>query len=474
MKTFYYGGSPSSSFKNFTGCISYAYINRQDRDIEPEDFQRYTEKVQTSLQDCPVQRPPAALLSRHRDNTPRAKQSQSHKVTRDKSSLPSGLMELKSDNQEPAELNIESCYLTTSPRSTRQAFHYGGIANSRQHYASIPDSVSQRSHFSLSLKTHSSFGLIFYVSDVQEDDFMALFLAHGKLVYTFNVAHQRVKIRSEEKYNDGSWHNVIFIRDGSMGRLIIDGLTLLEDRVQGSNVSWHVSSPIYVGGVPPGRAQKNIQRNSAYSFTGCLKNLQLDGKYLPSASETYGVTPCFEGHSEAGTYFSEEGGYVVLDESFSVGLKFELAMEVRPRVASAVLLHVRTAEGYFTVYIHQGAVVVLVNDGANEFLTKVSPKQGICDGTWHKITVIRDGNIVQLVVDSEINHVVGPPNPRSSDTKRPVFIGGAPDLFLPENIVTRKPYVGCMRNLTIDNSRVSFSKAVLVSGAVSIGSCPAA
>ncbi|XP_008283859.1 laminin subunit alpha-4 [Stegastes partitus] len=475
IRTFYYGGTPSSSFKNFTGCISYAYINRQDRDIEPEDFQRYTEKVQTSLQDCPVQRPPAALLSRHRDNTARAKQSQSQKVARDKSSLPPGLLELKSDNQEPSELSTESCYLTSSPRSTHQAFHYGGIANSRQHYADIPDSLFQRSHFSLSLKTYSSSGLIFYVSDVQEDDFMALFLANGKLVYTFNVAHQRVKIRSEEKYNDGAWHNVIFIRDGSVGRLIIDGFTVLEDRAQGSNVSWHVSSPIYIGGVPPGRAQKNIQRNSAYSFTGCLKNIQLDGHWLPSVSETYGVTPCFEGHSEAGTYFSEEGGYVVLDESFSVGLKFELAMEVRPRVASAVLLHVRTADGYFTLYIHHGAVVVLVNDGTNEFLTKVSPKQGICDGTWHKITVIRDGNIVQLVVDSEISHVVGPPNPLSSDTKRPVFIGGAPDLFLPENIITRKAYVGCMRNVTIDiNNRVNFNKAVLVNGAVSIGSCPAA
>lgn len=52
---------------------------------------------------------------------------------------------------------------------------------------------------------------------------------------------------------------VVFIRDGSMGRLIIDGLTVLEDRAPGSNVSWHVSSPLYVGGVPPERAQKNIQ-----------------------------------------------------------------------------------------------------------------------------------------------------------------------------------------------------------------------
>ena len=52
---------------------------------------------------------------------------------------------------------------------------------------------------------------------------------------------------------------VIFIRDGSVGRLIIDGLTVLEDRVQESNISWHVNSPLYVGGVPPGRALKNVQ-----------------------------------------------------------------------------------------------------------------------------------------------------------------------------------------------------------------------
>lgn len=31
-------------------------------------------------------------------------------------------------------------------------------------------------------------------------------------------------------------------------------------------------------------------------------------------------------------------------------------------------------------------VVVLVNDGTREFFTKVSPKQGVCSGSWHKIT----------------------------------------------------------------------------------------
>ncbi|XP_068609646.1 laminin subunit alpha-4 [Brachionichthys hirsutus] len=469
VKTFYYGGSPSSSFKNLTGCISYAYINRQDQDIEPEDFQRYTEKVQTSLQDCPVQRPPAALLSRQREPTSRARQ----KVSRNKPNTPLDLMELRSDEQDPPEVTIRPCYLSSSPRAARQAFHYGGIANSRQHYTDLPDSLSERSHFSLSLKTNSSFGLILYASDIQEYNFMALFLAHGKLVYTFNVADQRIKIRSEKKYNDGAWHNVIFIRDGSMGRLIIDGLTVLEDRVQGSNFSWHVGSPIYVGGVPPGKAQSNVQTSSASSFTGCLKGLQLDGQWLASVAETFGVTPCFEGLSEAGTYFSQEGGYVALDESFDLGLKFELVMEVRPRVASGLLLHVRATEGFFTVYIQQEEVVVLVNDGAHEFFTKVSPSRGLCAGNWHSITVIRDDNVVQLDVDSEVNHVAGPLNPGSTDSRKPVFVGGAPDLLLPDSLSTRKAYVGCMRNVAINKRQVSFSKAALVSGAVSVGSCPA-
>lgn len=31
-------------------------------------------------------------------------------------------------------------------------------------------------------------------------------------------------------------------------------------------------------------------------------------------------------------------------------------------------------------------VVALVNDGSHEFFTKVSPRQGLCAGNWHRIT----------------------------------------------------------------------------------------
>lgn len=38
--------------------------------------------------------------------------------------------------------------------------------------------------------------------------------------------------------------------------------------------------------------------------------------------------------------------------------------------------------------------------------------------------------MVQLDVDSEVNHVVGPLNPKAIDHREPVFIGGVPGTFL--------------------------------------------
>lgn len=38
--------------------------------------------------------------------------------------------------------------------------------------------------------------------------------------------------------------------------------------------------------------------------------------------------------------------------------------------------------------------------------------------------------MVQLDVDSEVNHVVGPLNPKAMDHREPVFIGGVPGTFL--------------------------------------------
>ncbi|XP_064505805.1 laminin subunit alpha-4 isoform X3 [Pseudopipra pipra] len=475
IKKFYFGGSPLRTQQaNFTGCISNAYFTRLDEEVEVEDFQKYSEKVQISLYGCPVESPPVALLHKKGKNSSKAKGNRNKKVERekDKISQPStGLKKLYQVNMQ----RDPQCHLPMNPKATEHAYQFGGTANSRQEFDHIPKDFSQRAQFSISLKTHSSHGMIFYVSDQKETNFMALFVAHGRLIFMFNAGHQKIRIKSQEKYNDGLWHDVIFTRGKNIGHLIIDGLRVLEEPFGGNTNAWQVTAPLYIGGVAPGKAVKNIQINSVYSFSGCLSNLQLNGRSITSASQTFSVTPCFEGPSEAGTYFSSEGGYVVLDESFSLGLKFEVVFEIRPRSSSGILLHGHSVNGeYLNMHMRNGQVTVKLNNGIRDFSTSVTLKQSLCDGRWHRIAVIRDANVVQLDVDSEVNHVVGPLNPKAIDHREPVFIGGVPESLLTTSLTTRNSFIGCIRNFMIDEKPVSFSKAALVSGAVSINTCPAA
>ncbi|XP_075059041.1 laminin subunit alpha-4 [Mixophyes fleayi] len=473
-RKFYFGGSPSSvSQANFTGCISNAYFTRIDRDVEVEDFQKYTDKVQVSLYGCPVETPPIALIHKRGKNSSKAKGKQKSRVGKHKANPPQTIVGSKIIQTEDNPEVVSQCSSSSTPRSVRNAYLYGGTANSRHEFKHIPKQFNQKSELSFRLRTHSSHGMIFYVSDEEEGNFITLFLADGQLYFMFNIGQQKLTIKSQEKYNDGMWHTVICVRDKNKGKLIIDGLRVLEDSLPASDATWSVDTPLYLGGVAPEKAMKNVQINSVYSFNGCLGDLQLNGHSVTSPSQTFSVTPCFEGPMESGSYISSEGGYVILAESFHSGVKFEFVIEVRPRSSSGILFHIQNVNGeYLNLHMKEGQVVVKVKFGNKEFSTNVVPKQSLCDGQWHRIAVIRDANVVQLDVDSEINHVVGPLNKKLVNLKEPVFVGGVPDSLLAPSLTTRHSFTGCIRNFVIDKRPVSFSKASLVSGAISVNTCP--
>ena len=68
--------------------------------------------------------------------------------------------------------------------------------------------LSCRGEFSLQMKTTASDGMILYMADDRQVDFVALYLKAGLLVYAFNCGSSPVVIRSGAGYNDGQWHSV--------------------------------------------------------------------------------------------------------------------------------------------------------------------------------------------------------------------------------------------------------------------------
>uniref|UniRef100_A0A4W3GY82 Laminin subunit alpha 3 n=1 Tax=Callorhinchus milii TaxID=7868 RepID=A0A4W3GY82_CALMI len=245
--------------------------------------------------------------------------------------------------------------------------------------------LHSRSKFSVDVRTVTSEGIIFYVADKAERSYMALYILKGRFFFSFVVDGIKLKIKSKAKYNDGQWHTVVFSREGNTGKLVIDGLRTRQSSITTSS-SLEVESPFYLGGLPSGKGQQRRKQLPRDSFQGCIRNFKLDGSQLSVPSRMLGVTPCFDGKSEPGAYFSAEGGYVILDNAFVVGRDFELLFEVRARSQTGVLFHISSPQGnYLSLYMHKGKVTVSVNNGAGEFSTSVDPQQSLCDGQSHRI-----------------------------------------------------------------------------------------
>ncbi|XP_058248268.1 laminin subunit alpha-4 isoform X2 [Hemibagrus wyckioides] len=476
LQEFYYGGSVHSNINNFTGCISYAYISRQDRDVEAEDFQRYSKNVGVSLQDCPLQKPPTAVRhTRSARHTPDHTHSAPHTPValhqrwRMTPILPQSILGVQDGPQVGPEKKTTPCSLSPHPGAVRNGHYFSG--HSRHEYDSIAEVIRERSEFSMSVRTHSEQGVIVCVcgqGDDDDEDFMALFLSHGKLFFTFGSARHVLQLHSTHTYNDGSWHEVVFNRHADRALLLVDGVMVMEENLL--NFTLKLQDPLNVGGVPAACATKNMKVRSG--FSGCVRDLRLNGHFLSSIPRSFGVTPCFEGASEAGMFFFEEGGYTVLDQFLSLDGQLEVVMELRPRVTSALLLHFSiTPEENLSIYLQHGQVFVQVDN--ETYTVNVPPRDNICDGNWHRVKVVRDISGLRLDVDGEQKHVMRKRFPvEKHSVLVPVYIGGTPDIALPVSLKMKRSYTGCVRNLSINHHTVNFKRSMLVNGAVRVDGCP--
>ena len=206
--------------------------------------------------------------------------------------------------------------------------------------------LKKRSDFGIELKTNDRNGIIFYIADDKNSDFIALFVKNGKLVYGFNCGSGPVYIESPNFINDERWHFAEFSRQANNGKLYLDGNLVGESKAIGPATNIEVGDIFHLGGLPPEYLENSLVRsnlkNVQQGFVGCLKEMRNRGEGVGKWSKNprKGVVPCSD-KVEPGYFFGPDGGFIIASRRYLVGLDFDITMQIKPRNISGVLLAIQ-------------------------------------------------------------------------------------------------------------------------------------
>lgn len=166
----------------------------------------------------------------------------------------------------------------------------------------LPPFLSRQSQsISLDFSTHSPSGVLYFsrrlpgdATGTMPNDFVAIHLEAGRAVFTFNLGeqNQNVVLNSSTAVNDGLWHRLTAIQNGTMAFFYVDGV-LMQARSVGPLVLLDTTGNVFVGGVPSG---SRIAGFSDYSgFDGCVRDLEQNGVaadlqgYVSQSNVRFGV-----------------------------------------------------------------------------------------------------------------------------------------------------------------------------------------
>ncbi|XP_061114000.1 laminin subunit alpha-5 isoform X1 [Conger conger] len=454
VKSTYLGGTPEDvGVANFSGCVSNLFINRNNADSpQMVNLLRSKENVNAPLS-CPAAKPPQQVLAKV-EKSPRGRNRKPPSGPRNRSAR--GLCQ--------GELSAHDA----------DALQFSGSSHSYLKFDTVPEAFRKTPHFSMGVRVNSSDGLIFYVPGEKVGVAMMLSVSDGHFLLLIDGGRRKASIRSRKKYSDNQWHTVFVKREGEKAVLVVDGINVHSRKVPNGEKS-PLRPPLYIGGLPSRLSSSTHTVPAEGGFTGCIRDVRLNEEPLGSPSQALGVVPCFQDGLQPGAYFSSQGGHLSIVEALMVGRDLEILLEVRPVSESGLLLHAGGQTGLqLSLYLNQGEVTVLVNNGNGEFSASFTPEESLCNGRWHSIGVVKKSNVIQLDVDTGSEHGIGPKKSRPSGGKETVYLGGVPDTVDVPGLPSSLPaFHGCVRRVVINQRPAVLSKPLSVHGAVGTQGCPA-
>lgn len=246
----------------------------------------------------------------------------------------------QSPTQQPQ--TVDDCHLPYYPATDpnlENAYRFGTARNSRLEYRTVKGRYKDDYDFQIDIQTAEDEGIIFYTSDLNKQDLIAVYVLNGTIHYKFDCGSGPALLVSDKKINDNQWHIITFKRQGNYGELIVDDENPVTDYSQGDETTIDVNPPFFVGGVLPElsdildtdvvrlkifnfffyTAQLDVQNYETHlcilfqgfnkTFSGCLGNLMINGQLVGEPSEKIGVISCSK-KVEPGLFFFPSSGNV--------------------------------------------------------------------------------------------------------------------------------------------------------------------
>ncbi|XP_026792120.3 laminin subunit alpha-3 [Pangasianodon hypophthalmus] len=426
--------------ETFKGCMRNFYMRRIENRCIPIDLSNFTQTGNVSFGSCNTQQQPLSIMARS---------------------------SLRRKGHVKSNIRKKDC---SQPVGHILAYHLS--ARSQLQYILSPEDLNYRPHIFLDIRTRSADGLLLHITDKQGFARVILFMSGGRVKL---FVGDGTLIYYQKKINNGAWHNIRFSVEQHVTHLVVDGFRVPDGQLQkDEGISMELQPPVYFGAgkIQPITDTQGI-RFPQKSVIGCIRNVRFNNVLIGEPAVNHGGAPCFDGVVEEGAYFAGGGSHIILEKHFRLGAEFDLTFEVRPRNMTGLLFHCRGHQDHsLSVFLKKGTMVVQMNDGAGDYSTSLTPPLPLCAESFHRVTVTKKGNVIQLKMGHKSTSAVGPHVHSPSKTRHTLYIGGVPETKR-KRVPVWSSYLGCLRNVQINQAALSFKSVSSVFGSVNVNECPA-
>ncbi|CAH1775237.1 unnamed protein product [Owenia fusiformis] len=349
-----------------------------------------------------------------------------------------------------------------------------GLKNSHAQINVRRSKVRKDFNVTVEFRTYYKNGLIFYVTNDEQSEFVAVQIVDGQIVLLFSDKEGRTNsISSQKGMDDGKWHQLVMKKNRTIVTLKVDNGAEKQDKIARKI---DVQAPMYVGGLP--EIYELRSGLEPESFKGCMRKFVLNDEKidLANSKSIMGIGSCYE-TTEKGVYFNGDA-YAIYRENYNVGTDFMIKLEFRTHKQNGILLSISSPSGTpaLALSLHNGKIMFSMTNKNGKFsaTSNMTTPYALCDSRWHQVIAQFSGDRLVLKVDDGKSVVTMDTNGDvpSLDTSDLLFFGGYPVFSEPQGATESNEYFeGCMKNVEVNGEEADwYNMYQLVD--VHLSSCP--